>query len=133
MSPALNESSALLYLECDNAVEVCNGIIFNYCLIICIVLYPLADKKTQLQILCFILAVIAALFGMALWIALGLVVSNGSKSGPLVTSPFSLYVTRYLPGNVFVVKVRIFLGNNYVCGSRCWQFYCIISKSKFDV
>ena len=92
MSPALNRSFVLLHFEPGNVGEICNGIIFNFYLglphmSVLKSLYPLADKKTQWQILCFILAVIAALFGMSLGIALGVVVSNGSKSGLLVTYP----------------------------------------------
>ena len=29
ISPALNESSALQYFECSNAIETCNRIMFN--------------------------------------------------------------------------------------------------------
>ena len=67
--------------------------------------YPLADKRSQWQILYFTLVVIAALFGVALWIAVGVVVSNGSKSGLHVTS---LFLRLYQYQNMLLILIPIF-------------------------
>ena len=57
--------------------------------------YPLAERKTQWQILYFTVVVMASLFGMALWIAVGVVVSTGSKSRLYVTSSSSVLIPVY--------------------------------------
>lgn len=77
-------------------------------------LYLLADKRTQWKFLYFTLVVITLLFGVALWIAVGVVNLNSSKSGLHV---ISLQVTRYLQGNMFVVHnayISILLGYLHV-------------------
>ena len=74
--------------------------------------YLLADKKIQWPILYSTVVVIAALFGVAFWIAVGVVVSKSSKSGLLVNSfLFFILVTRYLPGSCFTLALLLFQGN----------------------
>ena len=91
-------------------------------------LYLLADKRTQWKFLYFTLVVIILLFGVALWIAVGVVNLNGSKSGLHVISS---HVTRYLQGNMFVVHntyISILLG--YLHVKVCVM--CVASLSEHD-